>query len=218
MRLPLGVGALGLAVGLVIGGWVAGRQVRPPAPPDLRAVNEELARPVGLRPNRALALWTDKGHRVRTYECVSLPGGRDPTELEVVVLGHFSPDFQIIREAGPDPGYNCHGWTFAAGLCWIQGDEAEAVLRENEYRRADPPQAGDVVIYRDDGGRLCHSGVVVGVSPAGAVLVESKWGWLGRYVHPVQTQSYATRWHYYRSPRPGHHLTGVRGQFPVTPR
>ncbi len=202
---PRAVAVAGLAPLLAVG-WVAARPVTP-ADPTVDEVAAELATPVGLRPLRSLVLATDRGRRVRTYEVAGpLPGGRDPAELEALFLRHWGAGHQLIRQDGPDPRSNCHGWTFAGGRCWLQSDEAEAILRENGYRPADPPRTGDVVAYRDPTGRLCHSGLVVGTNRRGEVLVESKWAWLGRIVHPAGVQPYAAIWGYYRSDRVGHDL------------
>ena len=70
------------------------------------------------------------------------------------------------------------------------------------------PRPGDVVAYRTPDGRVCHTGVVVGVSRGGEVVVESKWAWLGVFVHPAAAQPYAANWGYYRSGRVGNDLTG----------
>jgi hypothetical protein len=47
--------------------------------------------------------------------------------------------------------------------------------------------------------------------------VESKWGWLGRYLHPPAAQRYGTLWTFHRSDRTGHRLRGLEdaGQGPA---
>ena len=45
------------------------------------------------------------------------------------------------------------------------------------------------------------------LSEGGKVVIESKWGCLGCYLHPPEGQRYSTSWRYYRSPRKGHFLT-----------
>ena len=40
----------------------------------------------------------------------------------------------------------------------------------------------------------------------GGVLIESKWGFLGRFLHEPKNQCYSQDFAYYRSPRQGHLL------------
>lgn len=200
--------AVGMAAaGLV--GWSAARPGPPLAGPSRDEVAAIMARPVGLLPLRSLDLATDRGRRVRTYEFAgAMPEGGDPVELEALFLTVWGAGHRIIRVSGTDPQCNCHGWTFAGGRCWLQSDEAEAILAENGYALAAGPRPGDVVAYRTPDGRVCHTGVVVGVSRGGEVVVESKWAWLGVFVHPAAAQPYAANWGYYRSGRVGNDLTG----------
>ena len=78
------------------------------------------------------------------------------------------------------------------------------------------PQAGDLVVYRDGGGQVSHTGIVYSAVPGGLVLVESKWGKGGRFIHPVDAQPYPGPWTYYRADRPGHLLRGL-GDEPARP-
>ncbi len=113
----------------------------------------------------------------------------------------------VVRTAGPTLAYNCHGWVFAAGRHWLRGRQVEQVLRDNDYRPVSEPRPGDVAVYRDDTGAVIHSGLVRTATPDGLVLVESKWGGRGRYVHPPDEHCYgAAACTYYRSPRRGHLL------------
>ena len=41
-------------------------------------------------------------------------------------------------------------------------------------------------------------------------LVESKWAWMGVFLHPVDKSAYGTDFAYYRSPRSGHVLSGLQ--------
>jgi hypothetical protein len=113
----------------------------------------------------------------------------------------------VIRTAGPTLAYNCHGWVFVGGRHWLRGREVEQVLRDNDYRRVSQPGPGDVAVYRDDSGAVVHSGLVRTVTAEGLVLVESKWGGRGRYLHPPDDHCYGdVACTYYRSPRQGHLL------------
>lgn len=113
----------------------------------------------------------------------------------------------VIRTAGPTLASNCHGWVFAGGRHWLRGQEVEHVLRDNRYRPVSEPRPGDVAVYRGGDGAVVHSGLVRAATPDGLVLIESKWGGRGRYVHPPAGHCYGdAACTYYRSPRLGHLL------------
>jgi len=113
---------------------------------------------------------------------------------------------RAIRLAPADVAYNCHGWIFAAGRYFVSDEFVEAILVDNGYTQVAVPQAHDLAIYRDDKGLINHSGVVRLAGEAGLVLIESKWGWLGRYLHTPEAQPYSEHCSYYRSERRGHLL------------
>jgi hypothetical protein len=46
------------------------------------------------------------------------------------------------------------------------------------------------------------------------MLVEGKWGHLGRYLHRPEDYPYNTSWTYHRSRRGGHLLAGLAGTPP----
>ncbi len=73
------------------------------------------------------------------------------------------------------------------------------------------PRAGDLIIYYDASDVAVHYGVVRVAHPDMPVLVESKWGDYGVYLHPVTAHPYpGTRPCFYRSPRPSHLLRAVQ--------
>jgi hypothetical protein len=213
LRRPRVQGAVLLALAPLFGlAWVGTLPIALPddAPEDPRAA--KLSHVVKVRPVEGLEFYTDRGRRIRAYE--PSPGelaGEDLHDLEAVMLRRGELGAKVIRVAGPDPASNCHGWTFTGGRCWIRTAEAETILRDNGYRVVSAPRAGDVVAYRQDDGTLAHSGAVAAVLEDGTVLVESKWGWAGRYVHPVEAQQYAQRWEFLHSDREGHWLCGTPG-------
>jgi hypothetical protein len=177
---------------------------------DKGGEKEDLARPVPLQPLRSLYFFTDCDSRVRTYEAVPTQAShRDPRDLEAFVVQRAGLDRRVIRTGGADYACNCHGWTFGGGKCWIQSEDALMILRENGYHIESNPRIGDVVAYWDQYNRLAHSGIVVGLSRDGSVLVQSKWSWIGLFIHPVEGQPYASAWDYYRSERAGNSLRGV---------
>jgi hypothetical protein len=211
LRRPRVQGAVLLALAPLLGlAWVGTLPTALPddPPEDPRAT--KLAHVVTVRPVKGLEFYTDRGRRVPAYE--PSPGelaGADLHDLEALMLRRGEMGARVIRVAGPDAMANCHGWTFTGGRCWIRTDEAEAILHDNGYRAVSAPRAGDVVAYRQEDGTLAHSGVVTAVLENGTVLVESKWGWAGRYVHPVEAQQYAERWEFLHSDREGHWLCGT---------
>ena len=124
---------------------------------------------------------------------------------------------QVVRVAPPTALYNCHGWVFAAGQYLIADTEVEAILRDNDYQAVRTPLPGDLIIYRDAENFIIHSGIVRVAEPDGLLLIESKWGMMGRFLHPPAAQPFATSWTYYRSPRSGHMLLGLDDKSPATP-
>jgi hypothetical protein len=108
---------------------------------------------------------------------------------------------------GPaDVSFNCHGWTFAGGACWIFGGAVDVILEDNGYRAVSDPQANDLVVFRNSSNQVTHSGIVRTILPEGEFLMESKWGWAGRFLHTARYQVYGTKMTVYRSNRPGHHI------------
>jgi len=120
-------------------------------------------------------------------------------ELEAETLlndPHYS--LQFIRTGPPELLYNCHGWTFARGQRAVSDDEVNELLHNGRYRRVTIPLAGDVVIYYDKTGELCHSGIVKATGRQGFVLVESKWGGAGRFLHLLNLPEVQVRHEFYR--------------------
>jgi hypothetical protein len=161
---------------------------------------------------------TDRGHPVR----LTVPTG-PPAALaalratEAAWLRREGFAGRVLGTAPTDPGYNCHGWVFAAGRYLIADAEVDAILRDNGYAPVAEPRAGDLIVHRDDAGRVCHTGVVRVADPSGAVIIESKWAWMGRYLHRPEAQPYGPHWAYYRSDRPGHTLRGLAAPDPSFP-
>jgi hypothetical protein len=99
---------------------------------------------------------------------------------------------------------------YTGGRYWLNPPEVELVLRDNGYDAVDEPREGDVIAYRNDEGVLTHSGLVR-VAQEGVVLIESKWGPLGRYLHRPEQQAYGQRFTYHRSDRAGHVVAAAEG-------
>lgn len=109
----------------------------------------------------------------------------------------------IVQEA-PNQNYNCHGWVFTGGKFFLKGESVEQILRENGYRKIGIPQENDIVIYRSATGKILHTGLVRTQLSNGTILVESKWGADGRYLHRTENQPYSQNFEYYRTEQPSH--------------
>jgi len=78
------------------------------------------------------------------------------------------------------PGYmaNCHGYTFTGGAFWMFSSQVDTLLNDNSWQPvpAADTRPGDIVVYRQSNGRVCHSARVSGRDQEGHVLVNSKNG------------------------------------------
>jgi hypothetical protein len=125
---------------------------------------------------------------------------------------------RAIQLAPPDMQYNCHGWLFTGGCYAIHQKSLQTILTENGYQEVREPRDGDLIIYFDVAtDEIVHSGVVRAATAGGIVLIESKWGAGGRYLHPPEVQPYSNTYLFLRSPRKGHTLAGLAGHETATP-
>jgi hypothetical protein len=155
--------------------------------------------------------YTDKGRPVHLFQGPNWDLGRNRMEeIEASFLTSKNLNQHLIRTAPPDLAYDCHGWVFGAAHYWILGGDVESILEDNGYRSVSDPKIGDVAIYRAS--LILHSGLVRSVGADRLVLIESKWGWIGRFVHePRVGKEYGGDPTYYRSKRSGHTLRGLQG-------
>ncbi len=100
---------------------------------------------------------------------------------------------------------NCHGWVFTAGKHIVQGHDVDVILQGNNYTAVDQPRNGDLVVYRDGMGGVMHTGIVCGMVNDRDLLIQSKWGVEGVFIHLVDEQPYSLNYQFFRSPR-GDHL------------
>lgn len=153
---------------------------------------------------------TDRGRPVVLFTTANRPASAYATRLwEETALKTRSLSLQVIKTAGADSCANCHGWVFAGGDFVIQNEQVHSILEDNGYLPVSIPQAGDLIIYRTETGQIIHSGIVRLSSHDPLMLVESKWGMFGRYVHHPDNQPYGTNYTFYRSQRRGHTLHGL---------
>jgi hypothetical protein len=87
--------------------------------------------------------------------------------------------------------YNCIGLIVASRRAWVDPSDLIRVLREDGYRKltsAQEAEMGDVVIYRNQRGEVCHAGIVLRKNLLSGqeddlLTVLSKGGADGEYIH-----------------------------------
>ena len=136
-----------------------------------------------------------------------LAPARPATPAELDSVKHQTKLPNLICTDAPGVDYNCHGWVFTGGQFWLSGVEVAQILRDNDYQAVSVPRPGDIIVYRR-GPEIVHTGLVRAVDDLG-VIIESKWGTRGRYIHVPENQDYADDFTYYRSGRQGHLLQGL---------
>ncbi len=146
---------------------------------------------------------TDLGRKIELFHYEEL---KTLESIENSVLEAERYAHEVIRIEGPNSTSNCHGWVFTGGSFGVLSEQVDTILAENGYEPVAQPEAGDLVIYRDDSGHVMHTGVLRFVGDDGVLLVESKWGPLGVFLHAPETQPYGQQFGFWRSPRLGHRL------------
>jgi hypothetical protein len=94
---------------------------------------------------------------------------------------------------------------FTGGKYGIRDPEVAQILVDNGYVEVAMPREGDLAIYISET-KITHSGIVRIVDQRSPILVESKWGPFGVYLHRVERQPLQGQCRFYRSPRSGHQL------------
>lgn len=121
-------------------------------------------------------------------------------EAETLLNDHHYEQ-QFIRTGPPEAHYNCHGWTFTGGKKSLTDTDVLKRLRLGRYQKSTKPESGDVVIYYDSFGNICHSGIVKATGKDGFVLVESKWGTAGRFLHLLDLPKVHAKYTFYHQRR-----------------
>lgn len=159
-------------------------------PGTLEEVNEQVA-------------VTDAGRRIPLYRWqVSDAEYRTYRQNEAARLSLFTQ--AAIPRSPSSPQANCHGWVFSDNQFLLQGRYVEWILKDNGYAQTQSPGPEDLVVYRDEHGSIVHTGIVRGVLDDGTIMIESKFGLDGLYLHEPQAQPYATDYVFYHSARHGH--------------
>lgn len=141
-----------------------------------------------LKPLEQYVSLTDQGAVIPLWQMVD--GMSDEEEAERY-LRQSKYEMKLIQTDGPDPRYNCHGWVFTGGKAWIRGSNVDQILREHEYVVVTNPSPGDIAVYRNDSGEVTHTALVRGRGENGTLILESKWGKLGRYIHTHDQHAYS---------------------------
>lgn len=145
---------------------------------------------------------TDRNRPIRVYRLSD--DGEDP--LDVNEATPFNYLEATIQRGPASLVANCHGWVFLDSQFLIPGEAVQQILDDNGYELTTEPKAGDVIIYRDDNRNIVHSGLVRGVLNDGTVIIESKWGTEGVFLHDPEGTPYSILYEYYRAPRPDHRV------------
>lgn len=148
-----------------------------------------------LDPVAGKAILTDKQRMVPLYRA-RLVGG---TQTFLKESGYAFAN--AIKRTDSDLATNCHGWVFTGGKYLIDNKDVQMILDDNGYQRVDKPQVGDVIVYRDSADEVVHSGLVRLVFGDGQVLIESKWGVTGRFLHRAKEPTFSEYFAYYRTDR-----------------
>jgi hypothetical protein len=150
---------------------------------------------------------TDDGRAVTVFSATAPRAKPKVREDEAALLAGFDWGKRVIQRGPGDDVSNCHGWVFTGGKYWVKGHDVPTILSGNGYRAQKFPRVGDVAAYFDDAGRIAHTGLVRSV---GAVtMVESKWGWMGVYLHAAEDSCYGTKIVYYHGTRKGPQLAAI---------
>jgi len=203
---PLVQGALLVVVGGALMTWAVYRleQGLESELLDSDVALAQMADPIDPNSPPALMAQTDAGTPIPLFE-PSSSALAAPLDVEARFLHDQRLNGKAIQTAPSDVHYNCHGWVFTGGRFWLRGGQVEAVLKDNAYQPVEKPHKGDLAVFRNPLGEVTHTGLVR-TGTGGTVLIESKWGRFGRFVHGPDEHAY--RGHqvtYYRSP-PGTHL------------
>jgi hypothetical protein len=180
---------------------------------DDRAISQELADLEAILSQPELAVIdrvpakTDRGYEVVMRRPAVMRDSATISDPEGRALKQLGYDQALIRRAPATDFSNCHGWVFTGGRYWVGNDAVQKILDDNGYTATPTPKAGDIVIYRNLNG-ISHTGIVR-YTGDGSTMIESKWSWMGVFLHPVDKSVYGHEYTYYQSTRNGHVLAGV---------
>jgi len=169
----------------------------------------ELEQRLELNPVAEPLVVTDAGHAVPLFAAAS-DRESSLSEGETDLFQQLKLNRHAIEVSAPTLDYNCHGWVFTGGRHWVRGSAVAQILADNGYGEVSRPRLEDLVVYRNAKGDIIHTGVVQALLPQGVVLIESKWGQMGRFLHRPEENCYrGSTFSFYHSERGSHQLRGL---------
>ncbi|MFO0880452.1 MAG: hypothetical protein U0840_24165 [Gemmataceae bacterium] len=160
-----------------------------------------------LAQDREHVLLTDAGTELPLWNATDISNEESDAELAMEYLRYRQFEARVIQTGKADSSYNCHGWVFTGGRAWVKGNSVDRILQDNGYREVSQPAPGDIAVYRSEHRDVMHTSLVRGVSEDGTLLLESKWGKLGRYVHTADCHAYSMfNCTFYTCERPNHQM------------
>jgi hypothetical protein len=153
---------------------------------------------------------TDRGRVIPLRELSAEIDVAGWTAAEDRSIAAMKSQHKLVRTARPDPASNCHGWVFAGGRYWVDGDDVPKILDDNGYYEVAVPEEGDLIVYTS-GDAVVHTGVVRLSDADGTILVESKWGMNSRMLHAPEDQPNWENWQFYHANRKAGHCLRLPG-------
>ena len=161
-----------------------------------------LSTPGNMKVVHEFVAMTDRDRPIHVYRMAEV--GSEPLDADDAVIVDFMES--TIQRGPADPAAKCHGWVFLDSQYLISGEAVQQILDDNDYELSDESKAGDVIVYRSDNRKIVHTGLVRGVLNDGTIIIESKWGIEGVFLHDPEGTPYSTQFEYYRSPRPDNRM------------
>jgi hypothetical protein len=153
--------------------------------------------------------FTDAGRQVQLWRARPTEAEEGIGEQEMALLRNLGLEQYVIRTSRVELQHNCHGWIFTGGRYWIKGRSVGDILHDNNYEVVSRPGPGDLAVYRNVTGEVMHTALVRAIREDGTILLESKWGRLGCFIHTDTRHPYGNHnCTYYRTGRGGHLLRG----------
>jgi hypothetical protein len=151
---------------------------------------------------------TDSGTQIALFE-IDLRDRSQATRDFLATSTATPSGAKVIPRADANINANCHGWVFTGGKYLLRGRGVDQILLDNGYSVQGMPEAGDLIVYRNEQGEVLHTGIVSGILLDGTCIIESKWGIAGRFLHQAEDQPYGLNYAFYRSERSGHLVTVI---------
>lgn len=121
-----------------------------------------------------------------------------PPEAMQAAAQMFMREHKSLQTRSLSSVYNCVGLVFASRRTSVDIALLWMIFEDDGYRSI-PESAvvpGDLVVYKDDAGRVTHVGIVIEhardvLSATFVTKVVSQWGWDGEYIHDVKDVHYS---------------------------